>query len=198
MSTSSRHTKSQRPPMERLPSRPAGEVVDRIIDKYRPEWARSVRHLDLEILESLRRIVRAINIHSRRLNVQYDITTPQLISLLTLAEGEPMTGTMLAQRTYMSPSTANGIISRLEAKGLVKRSRDSKDRRVVRVRLTPKGHRLLARAPSPLQKQLVDALAALPENEVATINASLSRIVAMMEARDIDAAPVLDSGDLNR
>lgn len=198
MSTSNKHLQSGRPANSSRGSRRAGEMIDFIINKYRLSQARSVRRHDLEILESLRRIVRAINIHSRRLNVQYDITTPQLVCLLTLAEGGPMTGTLLAQRMYMSPSTANGIISRLEGKGHVQRTRDSKDRRIVRVSLTPKGHQMLARAPSPLQKQLVDALAALPEAELRMINTSLSRIVSMMEAHGIDAAPVLDGGDLSR
>jgi DNA-binding MarR family transcriptional regulator len=177
---------------------PRRNNIDVIIDKHRPKAPRPTRRHDLEILGSLRRIVRAIDIHSRRLNVQYEITTPQLICLLTLAEDGPLTGTLLAQRMYMSPSTANGIVSRLEAKGLVKRARDSGDRRVVRVSLTPKGHRVIMRAPSPLQKQLVDALASLPEPEQVQIKESLSRIVAIMEARDIDAAPVLDTGDLSR
>jgi DNA-binding MarR family transcriptional regulator len=198
MGSSDRHTEATSPTEAAGLSLPREDKIDDIIDKYRPSAAKRTRRHDLEILESLRRIVRAIDIHSRSLNVQYHITTPQLICLLTLAERGPMTGTLIAQRMYMSPSTANGIISRLESKGLVRRSREAKDRRTVRVDLTPKGHRMLARAPSPLQQQLVEALAAMPEAEQATINASLSRIVAMMEARDIDAAPVLDTGDLSR
>jgi DNA-binding MarR family transcriptional regulator len=172
--------------------------VDDIIDKHRPSSPQPGRRHDLEILGALRRIVRAIDIHSRRLNVQYDITTPQLICLLTLAENELMTGTLLAQRMYMSPSTVNGIVSRLQSKGLIKRTRDSADKRVVRVSLTPAGRHLLMRAPSPLQTHFVDALSALSEAQKLNIKYALDRIVQIMEADDIDAAPVLDTGELSR
>jgi DNA-binding MarR family transcriptional regulator len=176
---------------------PSEEVIDRIIDKNRPTAARVAHRYDLDVLESLRKIVRAIDIYSHRLRVQYDITVPQLISLLTLAEGGPMSGTLLAQRTYLSPATSNGIVNRLEAKHLVKRSRDSKDRRVVRISVTPRGHRLIANAPSPLQDGLAMRIKAMPEREQAMISASLKRIVSLMEAHDIDAAPVLETGELN-
>jgi DNA-binding MarR family transcriptional regulator len=178
--------------------KPRDNTVDGIIDRYQPEATRPADRHNLAILSSLRRIARAIDIHSRQLSVQHGVTTPQLICLLTLAEDGPMTGTLLAQRLYMSPSTVNGVINRLEDKKLVQRTRETTDRRVVRITLTPRGHRLLVRAPSPLQQHLVDALAALPEKELADIEDSLNRVVTLMEARDIDAAPVLYSGNLAR
>lgn len=179
-------------------SRSPGEVIDTIIDKHRPSSERPGRRHDLDVLESLRKIVRAIDIYSHRLNVQYHVTTPQLLTLSALAEDGPLSGTLLAQRTHMSPATSNGIVKRLEAKGLVKRTRDTRDRRVVRVTITPKGLRLIARAPSPLQDGLAKSFAALPEHEQVTINASLKRLVNLLEARDIDAAPVLETGELTR
>lgn len=174
-----------------------GEVIDTIIDKNRPSPARPVHRYDLDVLESLRKIVRAIDIHSHKLKVQYDVTTPQLISLMTLAEGGAMSGTLLAQRTHMSPATSNGIVSRLETKGLVKRARDSRDRRFVRISVTHQGYRLIAQAPSPLQDDLANAFKTLPEREQFMITSSLTRIVSLIEAHEIDAAPVLETGELS-
>jgi len=72
------------------------------------------------------------------------------------------------------------------------------DRRVVNVIATAKGRALADNAPSPLQDGLADALKRLSEMEQATIALSLERIVDLMEARDIDAAPILETGRLDQ
>jgi len=53
----------------------------------------------------------------------------------------------LSQKMYLHPSTITGVVDRLEKKGYVSRDRDREDRRVVMVQLTPKGKRLVRRAP---------------------------------------------------
>ncbi|MEA2039484.1 MAG: MarR family winged helix-turn-helix transcriptional regulator [Thermodesulfobacteriota bacterium] len=65
------------------------------------------RH-DLRILQSLRRIIRAVEIHSRKLTAEYRITGPQLVCLLTIGEKGKMTVRELADNVYLSPSTRGG------------------------------------------------------------------------------------------
>ena len=59
-----------------------------------------------------------------------------------------------------------------------------------------RGHseELVARAPSPLQDQLAEALQRLPADEQATIASALDRVVKLMEVPDFQAAPMLESG----
>lgn len=172
--------------------------IDDIIARNTGEGAaRPAQRYDLVILQALRRIVRAIDIHSHRLKITHDLTAPQLICLLAVVEDGPLTPTLLAERVHLSPSTLVGIVDRLEKKDLVTRTRSDRDRRVVYVGATPKARRLAAHAPSPLQEGLARALLELSEREQATIARSLERIVDLMEARDIEAAPILDTGDLN-
>lgn len=149
---------------------------------------------DLKILQGLRKIIRAIDLHSRKLVGTHHITGPQLICLITVVEEGPCTLKQIAQRVFLSPSTVVGILDRLEAKGLVLRARDTRDRRLVNVTATATGRTLVENAPSPLQEGLAGALKRLPEIEQATIALSLQRIVDLMEAEAIDAAPVLDTG----
>lgn len=171
-------TVSARPPTQPLPQ------------------ASAIRY-DLRVLQALRRIIRAIDLHSKKLAVQHKITGPQLVCLLAVEEHEPVTGSAIARYIHLSPSTVIGILDRLEAKGLVRRERDLKDRRLVQVSLTEPGKALVASAPSPLQDTLANAMNELPEAKLATIAESLDRIVQMMEARHIDAAPILETGPID-
>lgn len=151
---------------------------------------------DLRILQSLRRIIRAVDLHSRKLSMQHSITGPQLACLLVVNEHGPLTASSLAREVYLSPSTIVGILDRLEQKQLVVRQRSCQDRRVVNVEITQQGIELIRSAPSPLQETLSRALQQLPGDEQVAIALSLEKIVALMEAGDIDAAPLLATGAL--
>jgi len=48
----------------------------------------------------------------------------------------------LARRMYLHPATMVGLLDRLEAKELLKRTRSDKDRRVVFIDLTDQGREL--------------------------------------------------------
>jgi DNA-binding MarR family transcriptional regulator len=151
---------------------------------------------DLRVLQSLRRIIRAIDLHSRRLVAQHNVTGPQLVCLLSVKEQAPLTPSAIARHVHLSPSTVIGILDRLEGKGLVRRERDRQDRRRVLVSLTEVGEAVVVSAPSPLQGTLARAMERLPEAEQATLAGSLERIVELMEVRDVDAAPILETGPI--
>jgi DNA-binding MarR family transcriptional regulator len=152
---------------------------------------------DLQILQALRRIIRAVDIHSKKLAINYKLTAPQLICLLAITSNGSTTTTQIAHQVYLSPSTVVGILDRLESKELIRRSRDKNDRRLVNVTATEKGIRLAEEAPSPLQGGLADGLANLPKLEQATIALSLKRIVDLMEAGRLEAAPILETDQPN-
>jgi DNA-binding MarR family transcriptional regulator len=151
---------------------------------------------ELRILQALRRIIRAVDLHSHKLFSQHKITGPQLACLLEIREAGPLTSVNLAKKVYLSPSTVVGIIDRLEEKGLVARNRDIKDRRQVHISITPAGQQLVEAAPSLLQDTLSRALVELPEIEQVSITLSLEKLVDLMEARHIGAAPLLETGSL--
>ena len=153
---------------------------------------------DLRILQALRRIIRAVDIHSHKLSTQHKITGPQLACLMVVEEEGPLTSSNLAKRVYLSPSTLVGIIDRLEEKRLVERNRSSVDRRQVHISITPQGKQLIVDAPSLLQDTLANALVELPEIEQVSITMALEKLVDLMEARHIGAAPLLETGSLNR
>lgn len=145
----------------------------------------------MRVLVSLRRIIRAVDIHSRRLYSLFNITAPQLLCLLTIEREGPINLKSLATAVSLGPSTVNGIVDRLEARELIRRERSGSDRRHVFLRATSTGVELTRNAPLLLQDRLSEALRRLPETEQAAIVASLERIVEMMDAEHLEASPIL-------
>jgi DNA-binding MarR family transcriptional regulator len=151
---------------------------------------------ELRIFQSLRRIIRAIEIHSQKLSHDHQITGPQLGCLLALKQHGALTTTRLAHTVFLSPSTVVGIVDRLEEKGLVSRLRSTTDRRQVQIGLTEAGNQLADNAPSPLQATLAGGLQNLPALELVSITLALDKLVSLMEAGEISAAPILETGPL--
>ncbi len=152
---------------------------------------------DLRVLQSLRRIIRAVDLHSRKLAADFDVTAPQLVCLIEIGQAGPIASKDLAEQVFLSPSTLVGILDRLEEKKLVERKRNGDDRRVVEVEVTERGRKLVEKAPSPLQDRLAEALKKLPSHKLTALVDSLEKIVSMMEATDIEADPILAAGPLD-
>lgn len=153
---------------------------------------------DLEdlIVASIRRIVRAVDLHSRHLVEEHGVTAPQLA---VLAEAERLDGAAigaLARGVHLSQPTVSGILDRLERRGLVHRERSDRDRRSVVVSVTEQGRKVLRESPSLLQDRFRQELARLKGWERYWLLSALERIAAMMDAERIKAAPVLDAGPI--
>ncbi|MBN2562705.1 MAG: winged helix-turn-helix transcriptional regulator [Phycisphaerae bacterium] len=150
-----------------------------------------------QIVAAIRRIMRAVDLHSRRLAEEHGLTGPQLATLKAAARlGEASTGA-LARAVHLSGPTVTGILDRLAKRGLVGRARNGQDRRGVTVRLTSSGEDVLAAAPSLLQDRFRQELVKLEDWEQTMLLAMLQRIAAMMDAESIDASPVLVPGPVN-
>lgn len=148
-----------------------------------------------EVLRSVRRIIRAVDLYSRKLISQHGLSSPQLLCLRQLdAKGALPTG-RLAEAMSLSAATVCGILDRLEARGLLTRERQAEDKRLVVVALTEDGRKLIRQAPPLLQESFLFKLRALPLGQQAQIDRTLKHLVAMMSAEDLDAAPMLLSGD---
>ncbi|MFN3201266.1 MAG: MarR family winged helix-turn-helix transcriptional regulator [Bradymonadia bacterium] len=148
------------------------------------------------ILISIRRMIRAVDLYSKELAQKYTLTGPQLVCLRMIRKAGTITPSELAGQVSLSQATVTGILDRLEARGCLSRTRHAQDRRRVVVALTETGVSLVESVPSPLHERFARRLRALSEAERAEIDEILSRIVEMMEAEDLDAAPLLSSGPI--
>jgi DNA-binding MarR family transcriptional regulator len=99
----------------------------------------------------------------------------------------PVTLSQLCEMVLLSPSTVNGIIDRLEVKGLVVRQRTDPDRRKVLHSATPAGRQLAVRVPSLLQDKLMESVRRLPPREQQSLLAALETVAILMESEDTGA-----------
>lgn len=146
-----------------------------------------------EILKALRRILRRVALHSRQLLKETGLTLPQVLTLRALGEmsGGQTTQVELSRGLQLTQPTVTGIIDRLERAGLVKRERSLTDRRKIAVSLTDSGRDRLRSLPTPLQEEFIARLMQLSTSERAALHQSLTRVVELMEAQSVDAAPML-------
>ena len=151
-----------------------------------------------EVLVAIRRLIRATDMHSKRLSKTAGLTAPQLLILQAVGKSGELTIGEIARAISLSQATVTTIVSRLESRHYLKRTKGSTDRRKVYVGLTAEGKALLGRAPTPLQETFIEQFSAMEEWEQMMVLSSLQRVARMMDAARIDASPVLDIGDLDR
>lgn len=162
-------------------------------DAKKPEAKKT--DLTDQVLISLRRIIRASDIHSRRLGKQTGLTTPQLVVMQAIKAERDATVSAVSRLVSLSQATVTNILNRLEGQGLVKRQRSEEDRRRVNLTVTVAGDKLLLAAPTPLQEGFVERFNQLADWEQYLLVSSLARIASMMDAEDLDAAPLLTPGE---
>lgn len=147
-----------------------------------------------EILRSIRRVLRKVSEHSRNLSRVAGLTVPQLLCLRAVGElgtaGE-VTVASIGRAVHLSAPTVSRILDRLEEAGYIARRPGADDRRKVSVVLTAAGKRKYRSLPAPLHDEFLSRLDRLDSRERTRLRQSLDRIVDLMEATDIDAAPIL-------
>lgn len=147
------------------------------------------------ILIALRRMIRAVDLHSRTLAREHGLTVPQLVLLKEIHKAEGLTVGDLARRSSISQATVTSILSRLLGRDLV-RATSATDRRRKELRLTQAGHAMLEQTPPLLSEEFAARFLQIERWEQHMILGSLERLADLMDARELDAAPVLTTETL--
>lgn len=137
------------------------------------------------IIDDIRRIFQVLSEQSRKVESETSLIGSQLWVMKLLAETSPMRVSDLARRTYLHPATMVGLLDRLEAKGLVRRTRSEEDRRVVHVDLTEQGRETVKNSPEVVQNLLVSGLEAHTDQKLKKISEGLGEIVAILGAQEV-------------
>lgn len=97
-------------------------------------------------------------------------------------EGTPLSPTRLSERIGLTTGAANALLTRLEGRGLVARTRESSDRRLVTVRATDDAHRRLEPFLASSARRLEEALGDYDDDTLETIRAFLVRFAGVLPA----------------
>lgn len=147
-----------------------------------------------DVLVAIRRVIRAIDLHSHGLIQKYGLTVPQLLILREIMKKGTPTAGDIANSVNLSQATVTNIVTRLEKRGLVMRRRSEEDKRRVHVSATDTAVQLLDEAPSLLHDRFITRFQQLKEWEQLQMLSSLQRLAELMDADELDAAPLLSPG----
>ncbi|MFF4619100.1 MarR family winged helix-turn-helix transcriptional regulator [Nonomuraea jabiensis] len=104
--------------------------------------------------------------------------TPQQAQLLCLLVGGPVGMTELTRALHLEKSSLTGLVDRAEKRGLVARTRDSRDRRAWLVELTPEGERVGALAHDGVEARLEALAGELPVEHRELLASAIDGILA--------------------
>ncbi|MGH2603758.1 MAG: MarR family winged helix-turn-helix transcriptional regulator [Dehalococcoidia bacterium] len=139
--------------------------------KREREVATRLHSMAIHLLRRLRREDAALGISAARLS-----------ALSVVVFGGPLTLGELAAAENVTPPTMTRLVTALEADGLVTRSTDTADKRVTRVRATPKGRRLMERGRDQRTARLTAQLGDLAPDDLAALERAVSIVEGLMES----------------
>ncbi len=149
-----------------------------------------------DALIAMRQIARATDSDSRALAKASALSVSQLIALQEINRAGVISPSNLARQMSLSRGTMTTLMNKLEARSLVRREADTIDKRRWYFSLTNIGEKMLEQAPRMLHEQFSEKFGQLQQWEQAQIVSALERIVAMLDAENIDAAPILDTQEI--
>jgi DNA-binding MarR family transcriptional regulator len=104
------------------------------------------------------------------------LTYPQYLVMLVLWERDDVAVKEIGERLFLDSGTLTPLLKRLEAAGLIKRTRSKQDERQVLIALTPQGDALRERA-----KMLPEAILAASACSVGELSAMKTDLVALRD-----------------
>jgi len=136
-----------------------------------------VGYLLKQLMSALRR-----RMDERLRNRELDLSMAHMAALFALQEEPGLAGARLARRTMISAQAMNGVLRRLEADGLISRSRHPENRHTDCWRLSSAGTRRLARARRAAEPVLQGMQSGLSPHERVELQRLLGCCISALEA----------------
>ena len=147
--------------------------------------ARSANRREGQVADRLHSAAIHLLRRARRTDPLTGVSPAQLSALSVLMSG-PKTLGDLAAAEQVRPPTMSRLVSEMERSGVARKKTDRDDARVVRIRVTPKGLRALARGRSMRIEAIERLMRDLDHEELATIERAVGTMEKLLGQR---AAP---------
>ena len=141
--------------------------------------------LEQQICYAMHTTVRAFDAVYRELLLEQGLSYPQYIALMTVGEHGPLTVGTLGELMHLDSGTLSPLLKRMEAAGLVARTRDPEDERRVLVSVTATGRdRLTALGAIPLQ---IARRSGLTRTQLVDLQRTLRDVTAALQDADVSS-----------
>jgi len=107
---------------------------------------------------------------------QFDLTPTQFLTLFRVRDATDLSAAALARELGVRPQSMNEIIAPLERKKLLKREASREHQRILHMRLTSSGARLLAEALQTAAQLESELLADVPPDQLRVLQDALTRL----------------------
>jgi DNA-binding MarR family transcriptional regulator len=114
------------------------------------------------------------------------LTRAQLKSLFFISNRGNTNSKELSAALGVTPTNTTGIVDRLEQQGLVSRTGDTQDRRILLLRTTDKGEELVTKLRERRRGYMSEILTRISTDELATIAQGLASLVNAMECNEVE------------
>ncbi len=145
-----------------------------------------------DVIVELRKIIRAIDLHAKRVSKESGLTPPQVLILQSIQRLGEVASRRISEEVNLSQATVTTILDRMEQRELIERYRSTTDRRIVHTRLTARGKQTLKKAPTLLHERFIEAFLDYDGGNQKRILDALREVAEMLGGGKLDAAPILD------
>ena len=150
-----------------------------------------------DALIALRKIQQRTDQASKRLAQTVGLTPSQLMVLQYLQERGDISAGDIAALTQLKHATITALVDKLVERGYVSRRKGLEDKRKVWLTLESDGRDAIRSAPNLLQETFAERFLTLPSWQQSMLIAALEQVATLLDAENIDAAPVLHTGTIN-
>src|SRR5437868_2762575 len=143
--------------------------------RKRPSKGKAVSRLDVadHIHSAAIRVLRGL----RRQDDKWGLSAPRLSALSVVVFGGPITLGDLARAEQVRPPTMTRLVQALESARLVTRTADTGDARIMWIKATPKGRKLLFKGRAARVSALSTRLASFTNEEVEELDAAAALLL---------------------
>lgn len=116
---------------------------------------------------------------------EFDLTPAQLLMLFRMRDRVDVSAADLARDIGVRPQSLVGLIAPLERKGILKREPSPKHRRVLHMRVTPAGKKLVIDALRVAERIEGELLGSLDDVQLSILEEALTRLWERAEGHDL-------------
>lgn len=140
--------------------------------------------LSVQVLKKFRIIFGSVRQHFREVEQTCGVTGSQLWILQEVAKKPGIGVSELADRLSIHQSTGSQLVEKLVVRGLITKERSCEDQRRVGLHVSDEASKVLKNMPGPAEGILPEALQALPEQALESLDNSLKEVIGQLRIRD--------------